>query len=141
MISATRDNPQNIVLDTNIIVSSIVFGGNPEKIVRLILKKKFNTYISPQIINEILEVLYRKFSFSKEKLNQVDKKIKSNFQVIYPLETLHVLKDEPDNRILETALAGDCTIIITGDKEMLKLKKYKNTRILTASDFLKEITN
>jgi len=138
MISATPGNPLNIVLDTNIIISSIVFGGNPEKIIRLTLKKKFNPYISPPIINETLEVLYKKFSFSKELLNQVDKKIKSNFQVVYPLEKIHVLKDEPDNRILETAVAGNCAIIVTGDKEMLKLKKYKNIRILTASEFLKE---
>lgn len=138
MISAAPCNPLNIVLDTNIIISSIVFGGNSEKIIRLVLEKKINSYISPQIINEALEVLYRKFSFSPEKINQVDKKIKSSFLVIYPLESIRILKDEPDNRILETAVAGDCTIIIAGDKEMLKLKKYKNILILTETTFLKK---
>lgn len=127
-----------VVLDTNIIISFIVFKGNPLKIFLLILQKKIVAYISTSILAETLEVLVKKFSFSAKRTNRTEKKLKDNFQFVYPSDTINILKDNPDNRILETAVAGNCSIIITGDKEMLKLKKYKNIRILSALEFLKE---
>ena len=46
------------------------------------------------------------------------------------------MKDEPDNRILECAVAGRTEIIVTGDKARLALKRYENIRVLTLRGFL-----
>jgi putative PIN family toxin of toxin-antitoxin system len=56
--------------------------------------------------------------------------------VVDPKRRLHVLKDEPDNRILECAVTGKADVIVTGDREMLKLKKYKNIPIITLREYL-----
>lgn len=132
-------NIPNVVLDTNIIISSFLFGGKPRSVFELIAKGKIISYVSPAIIYETLTVLSKKFTPSDEKIKETEKILKEDFILVYPQETLHILKDEPDNRILETALAGNCAIIVTGDKEMLKLKKYKSIRILSATDFLKNL--
>ena len=54
--------------------------------------------------------------------------------------TLVVLDDEPDNRILECAVAGPADIIVTGDRVMLNLKTYQQIRMLSLRQFLDEIS-
>lgn len=50
-----------------------------------------------------------------------------------------VCRDPADNRVLEAAIAGNCEFIITGDKDLLILKKYQTVRILTPSAFIADI--
>ena len=49
---------------------------------------------------------------------------------------LKVFKDDPDNRILECALAGNAAFVITGDKEMLRQKHYGGIRIISLREYL-----
>ncbi|MEW6377919.1 MAG: putative toxin-antitoxin system toxin component, PIN family [Thermodesulfobacteriota bacterium] len=53
---------------------------------------------------------------------------------------LHLLADEPDNRILECAVAAKADFVVTGDKHLLSLKHFQNIKIVRLSDFL-EILN
>ncbi len=48
------------------------------------------------------------------------------------------LRDEADNMVLETAVIGKCSFLITGDKDLLTLKKYKNIYVVTPSKFLNQ---
>lgn len=59
--------------------------------------------------------------------------------MVYPKETLHILTDEPDNRVLEGAISGSASIIVTGDKELLKLHHYKSIQIMTSVQFLEMV--
>ena len=49
-----------------------------------------------------------------------------------------VKNDPPDNRILEAAIDGKASYIVSGDKDLLRLKKFKGVKILTASKFLEK---
>lgn len=130
----------SVVLDTNILVSALVFGGNPEEILKLALTKKISAVTSLFLLAELTEILSKKFSFDEKKTLLVVRKIKNTFQVVYPKKEITVLKDNnPDNRVLEAAFEGDCSHIITGDKELLALKKFKNIKILNAKDFLEKL--
>ena len=60
---------------------------------------------------------------------------------VMPTETLHILDDEPDNRILECAIASDADLIVTGDRAMLALERIENTRIVTLADYLDAVDN
>ena len=51
---------------------------------------------------------------------------------------ISVLDDDPDNRILECAIEGHADIIVTGDRAILKLGKYKNLHIITLRDYLED---
>ncbi len=57
-------------------------------------------------------------------------------EVVAPRRRLKVLRDEPDNRILECAVTGKVDVIVTGDQAMLQLAKYRGIRILSLKDFL-----
>ena len=49
-----------------------------------------------------------------------------------------MLKNEPDNRILECAVTANAGIIVTGDRAMLNLKVYQQVQILSLRQFLDE---
>ena len=65
----------------------------------------------------------------------------ANARMVVPVETLTVLGDEPDNRILECALAADADVIVTGDRAMLAQGRIGNTRIITLADYLDSVDN
>ena len=64
-----------------------------------------------------------------------------NARLVAPTQTLNILADEPDNRILECALAADADFIVTGDRAMLALRRVGDTRIVSLSDYLDSVDN
>lgn len=128
-----------VVLDTNILISAILFGGKPRDVLSYIIKKEITGVASPVLLAELREVLIKKFKYPPRNLGFIEKKVRDNFIVVNPAIEIHVLKDEDDNRILEAAVTGDCQYIITGDKGFLIKKKYKKIHILTPHQFLVEV--
>ena len=128
------------VLDTNIIVSAIVFGGKPRQVLSLVFCLQVQGFISRFIITEVLEVLRKKFSFSTAKLKQVETLLLKNFILVEPKRSLSLIRAcPPDNQVLECAWEAKVDYLVSGDKKhLLPLKKVKNFRILTAGEFLLE---
>ena len=129
-------DPIRIVLDSNLLISSYVFGGKPKSVLQLIITDKVQGVTSQSLISEFLDVLRKKFKVSNADIQSVQNEIQELFEIVYPKETLHVVRDEDDNRVLEAAIEGNCDCIITGDKDLLDLGKFKNIKILTADQFL-----
>ena len=129
-------DPIRIVLDSNLLISSYVFGGKPKSVLQLIITDKVQGVTSQSLISEFLDVLRKKFKVSNTDIQRVQNEIQELFEIVYPKETLHVVRDEDDNRVLEAAIEGNCDCIITGDKDLLDLGKFKNIKILTADQFL-----
>ncbi len=125
-----------VVLDTNILVSAIIWDGKPRQILKLALSKEIRVVISPFIMAELIDVLVKKFGFAPTKITVVEKKIKNIAAMVYPAKSIKILKDAPDNRVLEAAIAGNCGFVITGDKELLKLGGFQNIKIVSANNFL-----
>ena len=92
--------------------------------------------ISRPIIHEVLDVLARKFDRNPEELARVAVYLSQLAEVVAPRSRLKVLRDEPDNRILECAVTGKADAIVTGDQAMLQLGEYRGIRILSLRDFL-----
>lgn len=125
------------VLDTNIFISALALpGGQAEKAVLAAVEGRFELAISKPIIHEVLGVLARKFARDAEELARVAVFLSELGEVVQPRKTLHVLSDEPDNRILECALTAHAKVIVTGDWAMLDLGEYKGIRIVTRREFL-----
>lgn len=134
------NEPRRAVLDTNIIVSAIAYGGKPGQILSLVYKGQVLGIVSPAILNELERILVNKIGYPSLRARLYVQKVRNSFTLVYPAEDVNVLRDEPDNRILETAQAGDAKTIITGDKELLGLAFYKGIVITTARKFLAEFS-
>jgi putative PIN family toxin of toxin-antitoxin system len=97
--------------------------------------------ISKEIIHEVLGVLAHKFSRGSEELSRTAVFLSELAELVAPHRRLAALDDEPDNRILECAVAARADIIVTGDRAMLNLKTYEQIRILSLRQFLDELAD
>ena len=128
---------KRVVFDTNILVSALVFpGGRGEAALRRIIEQTDQLVLSRPIVDELLDVLARKFARDAEELAHVAVFVTELAVVVAPKRRLRVVKDDPDNRILGCAVAGRAEVIVTGDKVLLALKLYEKIRILTLREYL-----
>jgi len=140
MNTDTAVNPVKVTLDTNIIISGLGFGGKPRKVLQLMLDNKIEGVTSPILLAELEDVISKKFPKLVHHFEFINKKIKKKLKVVKPKDTINILKkDQDDNRILEAAIEGKCSYIVTGDKELLELRTFKGIKILTASQFLNDL--
>ena len=124
-----------VVFDTNILVSALVFpGGRGEAALQRIVEEKDQLLLSKPILDELLGILGRKFARDAEALSHAAVFLTELSLPVKPRQRLRVVKDDPDNRILECAVAGDAAIIVTGDKALLALREYKGVRVITLRD-------
>jgi len=129
-------DPPRVVLDSNLLISSYTFGGNPRKIFKLIIGEQIFGVTSRDLTNEFLGVLRKKFGVTEPDILQIENEMTSLFQITYPKQLLNILRDKDDNRVLEAAIEGKCDYIVTGDNDLLEIGKFKNIQIVTASQFL-----
>lgn len=126
-----------VVFDTNILVSALVFpGGQGEAALRRIVEERDQLILSKPILNELLGILGRKFSRDAEELAHVAVFLSDLAQYVKPRRRLQVVKDEPDNRILECALTGRAIAIVTGDRALLALGEFHGVRIISLREYL-----
>ena len=128
-----------VVLDTNVYISAILFGGNCEEILRFAVQCSFELVISKSIILEIEAVLKEKFKWPKKQVSDTLTYLRNISTVIKPNISLSVIKDDPsDNKIIECAVAAVANYIVTGDKNhLLPVKEYKGMKIVSPAEFLK----
>ena len=126
-----------VVFDTNIYISAFVIpGGNAEEAYLKALEGHFELYTSVAILTELANKLAAKFDWEEHRIEQLIKSISNLAFVLKTKPCLHVVADEPDNRILECALKAKAEFIVTGDKHLLKLQRYEDTEIIKLSSFI-----
>ena len=126
-----------VVFDTNILVSALVFpGGRGEAALRRIIEEQDTLVLSKPVLDELLGVLGRKFSRDAEEIAHVAVFLSELAQFVKPRRRLRVVRDDPDNRILECAIAGRAEVIVTGDRALLALGEYRGVRIITLREYL-----
>jgi uncharacterized protein len=126
-----------VVFDTNILVSALVFpGGRGEAALQRIIEEQDELVLSKPILDELLGILARKFSRDAEELARVAVLISTLATFVSPRRRLQVVKDEPDNRVLECALTGRSKAIVTGDRARLALHNFRGVRLLSLRDYL-----
>ncbi len=134
----------SIVIDTNIVISALLFGGTPNELASFWKAGQIEPVFSKEILNEYLRVLtYPKFSLSESEIDLLLKhEILPYFRVIDAPATKHkiIIKADPDDdKFVICALADKCEFIISGDKHLLELGSYEDIKIITPSAFLKII--
>ena len=126
------------VVDTNITVSGLLFGGLPLKIVKAGITRQFTWVISQPLMLELERVLsYKKFGLTQTEIKSATQPVFNAAEVIVPTSRFDVIDRCPgDNRVLECAVDGKCKVIATGDRrDLLSLEKFKSVEIITAKTF------
>jgi putative PIN family toxin of toxin-antitoxin system len=131
---------QKIIVDTNVIVSSLIQKGYPYHIIfDLFIEDKVCLCISPQLMTEYYTVLKRpKFAQFQEfasKARSVLAIIELKAMRYKPIITLHLISDKDDNKILELADECGADFVITGNTNDFTFPLYKQTKIVTPKDY------
>jgi uncharacterized protein len=126
-----------VVFDSNILISALMFPGKQaEKAVLRIVENRDQLFISKPIVNEVLEVLARKFARDPEELARVAVLLNDLAEVVRPRHRVRPLRDEADNRILECAVTAGADLIVTADQAMLELGTFEGIRITSLRAYL-----
>lgn len=122
-----------LVLDTNVIISALLFDGLPEQLLLSALGGLHELVLSPYIIDETTRILEDRFKVQPTNLILLQQLL-GEAEIVYFQPFLNVVADEPDNRILETSVKGSADYVVTGDKLLLKLKEYRDSKIISVRD-------
>jgi len=129
-----------VVFDTNIFISAFVVpGGKAEEAYLHALRGDIILCTSVAILTETAKKLREKFDWEEKEIIRLLRKISKVAEIIKIQPHLHILADEPDNRVIECATAAKADFVITGDKHLLTLEHFETTEIIKLADFLKSL--
>lgn len=126
-----------VVIDTNVWISGLIFGGNPEKVIRLFIEGQLIVITAEELLSELRRKIVQRFPLYEPHLALLEASIRED-AVLVQLGTMQisVSRDADDNKFLETAVTGDAEYIISGDKDLLTIGNYDGIKIVKPSDFL-----
>jgi putative PIN family toxin of toxin-antitoxin system len=132
----------DVVIDTNVIVSGLISQSSaPGHILHAAVTGRFRWIVSAALMSELERVLgytkvRRAIRKTDEDTDQFLRDVSSLASHVLTAQELHILADEPGNRVLEAAVAGGADYIVTGDKHLLDLQGYEGIEIVTPTRFV-----
>ena len=127
-----------VVFDTNVLISTLLStASNPFRCLALAKIRKIESVTCQEILNEFSEKLIVKFKFSQEKTQAAIEEIRSFSRLVEISTELRVVPADPDDdMVVECAVVGGATHIVTGDKHLLSLGQYQKITIIKATEFV-----
>src|SRR3989338_3722261 len=127
-----------VLPDTNIIISSAFWIGNPYEVIKKGILGGYQLIISAEILVEVADKLRNKFQFPEENIQELIDILMTYCHVTEVTSKFDVVRDKKDNKIIECAFDGKSDYIVTGDPDLLELKEFRGIKIIKAKEFLKE---
>lgn len=130
------------VLDTNTLVSGIGWSGPPQAILNAAVRGKFLLLSSTDLLDELRRVLAypRLQTLPQTRVREVLALLPHLAVMVEPEERIDAVRRDPsDNRVLECAVAGGASHIVTGDKDLLDLESFREISITTPAVFLRTL--
>ncbi len=128
-----------VVLDTNVIIAAFAARGLCAEVFEVCLEGH-TIIMSEYLLSETKENLVDKIHLPPGVVQDIIEYLKDVADVVEP-EVIDkpACRDKNDDKIIGTALGGNATFIVTGDKDLLVLKKYKGIRMVTPRDFWNQL--
>jgi len=136
-----RNKPLRIILDTNLWISFLI-SKDFSKLDKILFSGKCSLVFSEELMQEFLQVAGRpKFKkyFSSDDLEAILESIEGYADFVHVTTQTTLCRDPKDNFLLSLAIDGNADYLLTGDTDLLDIKKITYTEILTISHFLQKI--
>lgn len=130
------------VLDTNVLVSGLLFTGTPSRLVSAWQASLLRPVVSAEILNEYLRVLaYPKFKLTTAEIrNLIEEELLPFVETIRVRpSTVKLLRDPDDAKFLDCALAARVQWLVSGDADLLELQRVESVRIVSVNTFLQHL--
>ncbi len=134
-----------LVLDTNTVVSGLVWGGVPGQLIDSAVASTVHLIASLPLLDELQAVLFRKkfagqFAAQETNAGTLFEGYASLVQLVVPAEIGPVILADPDDDIVvATAVAGDADAIVSGDSHLLAIGEYRGIPIITPATAVRRL--
>ena len=127
-----------VVYDTNVLISGMIWGGVPYDCIALAQRNKVEAVTCSEILDELSEKLITKFNAAPSRAADIVAELLSFHRSVKITNQLKsVTADPDDDKVIECAVVGGATHVVTGDKKhLLPLGSYKGILIVKAADLL-----
>mgnify|MGYP006331921885 FL=1 len=124
-----------VLLDTNVLIAAFIARGTCSEVLEHCVRN--HTLVSSKpLLRELDEKLAGKFAFTRQETREVAALLRGKTEMVEPVSLDQpVCRDPDDDVVLATALAGACDCIVTGDKDLLVLERFRQIPILAPADF------
>ena len=125
-----------VVVDTNVLISAEVSSQGASRRLLNRLIATHDVILSNVILHEFAETLYAKFNYDSLAESDVIDGLLEVVEIVEPVTFgEQVCRDPDDDAILGTAVAGNADCIVTGDSDLLVLKRFREVDIISPSEF------
>ena len=124
-----------IVIDTNVFISGIFFGGAPKEVLKAVTADRIQAFATQEIVdeyNETMDELMTKYGGRLDRSGLSRFTMKLN--LIEPITQTAVCRDPDDDKFLSCAVDSKSLYIVSGDKDLLVLENYEGVEIITARE-------
>jgi uncharacterized protein len=127
-----------VVVDTNVLVSALVFpGGVPEQVYRLAIEGSITLATSAPLLAELGRVLTERFGWQDDYVRAALAQIVRIGEIVEPVERVSIIADDADDdRVLEAVQTAGAAAIVSGDRHLLSLGRWNEVAILSPAEFL-----
>lgn len=134
-----------IVLDTNIVVSALLWGGIPYRLIEATSAGTIELYSSPVLVAELAEILGR--AHIEKKINEVGSSAEAILslyaqlaRIVSPTDVPRVVPNDPDDdHLIACALSAQADLVVTGDHGVLAIRKHQGIDIVAPATALGRI--
>jgi putative PIN family toxin of toxin-antitoxin system len=124
--------------DTNVLISALFYHGNERVVLEAAVEGRLQFVLSMEIIDELIRVLEKKFKADLKLTRDYVLRLNELSDIITPRKLLgKLVRDREDVKVIECAHSGHSDYTVSSDRDLLSLKRYQRTRILSPSELLK----
>lgn len=131
-----------VVLDTNVLVSALLFGGRLEPLVVLWKTGAIIPVFSRDTFAEFRKVLaYPRFALTETEIAAlIEDEVLPCFEIVETCENIRgICRDPGDDIFLSCAVAAEVDVIVSGDKDLLDMGCFNGIPIISVRDFLEKL--
>ena len=128
-----------VVIDTNVFVSAVLFDGIPLHVLDVAKVPTVELLMSRIVAEEIL-TLMRRFNVPDTTHDVVRYMVYTKAHMVAPRFISGVSRDPKDDMLLALSFAGHADYLVTGDKDLLVLRTFGDTKIVTPKQFISTVS-
>ncbi|MBX2926620.1 MAG: putative toxin-antitoxin system toxin component, PIN family [Saprospiraceae bacterium] len=131
--------PLKVILDTNWYISATINRVSRRRLFYLLTNKNLTILYSQELLKEYEQVISRK-KFEKfirpEQVSRFIRLVIKKLTVVEIKTVVELSRDKKDNFLLSMSSDGAADYLVTGDSDLLELKEFGKTKIITMEEFL-----
>ena len=125
-----------VVVDTNVVISGVFFGGAPRRVVEAVVDSEVRASATGEIVEEYSRVVDRMIERKGGRLRgDAFSVLVSKLELIEPVTRVEACRDPDDDKFIGCALDAHAVYIVSGDKDLLDMGSYNGVEMVTAAEF------